>query len=143
MLNKTDGRRPRNRIFKSAAQRLSDVFEPVRAVGLALPGVAAATRYDGAPLLKVGGVFLAGLAMHPSAEPGTLVVRTELEDRDRLIEDAPETYYVTEYHRRHPVVLVRLARIDRDALRDLLSVSYRMAVAKTRRTRRQPTYRSP
>ena len=32
----------------------------------------------------------------------------------------------------HPVVLVRLSRIDRDALRDVLSVSWRLALAKAR-----------
>jgi hypothetical protein len=64
--------------------------------------------------------------MHPSAEPGTLVVRSGLEDRELLLADAPEVYYVTDYYRPHPVVLVRLARIDRDALRDLLRVSWRL-----------------
>ena len=49
-----------------------------------------------------------------------------------FLEDAPDTYYVTEYYRPHPVVLVRLSHLDRDALRDLLSVSWRMAVEKAR-----------
>ena len=110
----------------------ADPFETVRAVGLALPDVEAATKYDGSPLLKAGGSFMAGLATHPSAEPETLVVRVGLEEREWLLEDAPETYYVTDYYRRHPVVLVRLSRIDRDALRDVLSVSWRLAMAKSR-----------
>ena len=99
-------------------------------MGLTLAGVAVATRYDGSPVLKVRGSFMAGLATHPSAEPGTLVARADLEEREWLMEDAPDTYYVTDYYRRHPVVLVRLARIDRDALRDLLSVSRRLTLAK-------------
>ena len=44
-------------------------FEVVRQVGLRLPGVEAATKYDGSPVLKLRGVFLAGLATHRSAEP--------------------------------------------------------------------------
>src|SRR5260370_6457427 len=40
--------------------------------------------------------FMAGLATHRSAEPDTLVVRAGLEDRELLIADAPETYYVTD-----------------------------------------------
>ena len=87
-------------------------FEAVRMVGLALPDVEASTRYDGSPVLKVGGAFMAGLATHRSAEPQTLVVRIGLEERDCLLEDAPETYYLTDYYRSHPVVLVRLSRID-------------------------------
>lgn len=106
-------------------------FTTISAVGLALPGVEALTRYDGSPVLKAGGCFMAGLATHPSAEPGTLVVRIGLEDRALFIEDAPETYYLTEFYRPHPVVLVRLSRIGRDALRDLLSVSWRATMAKT------------
>jgi hypothetical protein len=109
------------------------LFATVRKAGLTLPGVEAATRYDGSPVLKAGGVFMAGLAMHPSAEPGTLVVKMALDDRAVLIEEAPETYYVTDHYRPHPVVLVRLSQVNQDALRDLLSMSWRMAAAKTRR----------
>src|SRR5215212_3710798 len=104
--------------------RTADPFDTVRRVGLTLPRVEAATRYDGATVLKADGCFMAGIATHPSAEPGSLVVRTDLEERDALLEDAPDTYYVTDYYRRHPVVLVRLSRIGQDALHDLLSVSW-------------------
>ena len=118
-------RRPTNRAP-------ADAFETVATVGLALPDVEATTKYDGSPVLKASGSFMAGLAMHRSAEPDTLVVRVTFEERAFLVEDAPETYYVTDYYRRHPVVLVRLARIDREALRDLLSGSWRLALAKAR-----------
>src|SRR5262249_22815089 len=110
----------------------ADPFAEVRSVGLTLPDVEAATRYDGSPVLKVGGCFMAGLATHPSAEPETLVVRCGVDERALLLEDAPETYYVTDYYRKYPLVLVRLSHIDRDALHDLLSVSRRLTLAKTR-----------
>lgn len=108
----------------------ADPFETVRAVGLTLPGVESTTKYDGSPVLKVHGCFMAGLATHRSAEPATLVVRSAFEDREWLLEDAPDTYYVTDYYRGFPIVLVRLSRIDRDALRDLLAVSWRLTQAK-------------
>lgn len=120
----------------------ADAFEMVRAVGLTLPNVEASTKYDGSPALKVGGSFMAGLAMHPSAEPDTLVVRHGLEERERLMEDAPETYYLTDYYRRYPLILARLSRIEPDALRDLLSVSWRLTVAKIRK-RRESGRRDP
>ena len=110
----------------------SDAFERVTAVGLSLPDVEAATKYDGSPVLRVGGAFMAGLATHRSAEPETLVVRMGADDRARLLEDAPDAYYLTDYYRGHPVVLVRLSRVDRDALRDLLSVSWRLTLPKAR-----------
>ena len=118
---------------RQPSQSSATTFATVRTVGLALQGVEAATKYDGSPVLKVGGAFMAGLATHRSAEQGTLVVRSGFEERNWLLADAPETYYVTEYYRKHPVVLVRLSRIDPDALRDLLQVSWRLTLAKGRR----------
>jgi hypothetical protein len=113
-------------------QRPVDTFEAVRAAGLALPDVEATTKYNGSPVLKAGGSFMAGLATHRSAEPGTLVVRVGLAEREWLLDDAPDSYYVTDYYRGHPVVLVRLSRINQDALRDLLRVSWRLTLAKVR-----------
>jgi len=111
-------------------QPRANAFETVKAVGLQLPGVEAATKYDGSPVLKVGGSFMAGIATHPSAEPGTLVVRAGIDEREWLLADAPETYYLTDYYRPYPLVLARLSRIDREALRDLLSVSRRLTLEK-------------
>ena len=107
-----------------------DAFDAVREVGLTLPQVEATTKYDGSPVLKLRGCFLAGLATHPSAEPDTLVVRASFEEREWLLEDAPDTYYLTDYYKPYPLVLVRLARVDRDALHDLLSVSWRLTAMK-------------
>lgn len=99
-------------------------------MALRLPGVEASRKYDGSMVLKAGGTFMAGMATHPSAEPHTLVVRHGLEARDLIIADAPETYYLTDYYRTYPLVLARLAKLDPDALRDLLTVSWRMAKEK-------------
>jgi hypothetical protein len=75
---------------RPAKPKTSDPFEAVRIVGLALPNVEAATRYDGSP------------------KPGTLVVRVGFEERALLLEEAPETYYVTDFYRSNPIVLARL-----------------------------------
>jgi hypothetical protein len=107
-------------------------FDVVRTMGLALPEVEATTNWAGNPVLKVRGCFMAGLASHRSAERGTLVVRCAVDERGWLLDDAPDTYYVTDYYRPYPVVLVRLSRLTQDALRDLLSVSWRMALVKGR-----------
>ena len=112
---------------------MTNPFEAVSSVGLQLPDVELTTKYDGSPVLKVRGTFLAGIAMHPSVEPGTLVVRYDLEEREHLLEDAPDTYYVTDYYRPYPVVLARMSRLDREAVRDLLSVSWRLAAEKVQK----------
>jgi hypothetical protein len=113
-----------------------DIFERVRKAALALPDVEATIRYDGSPVLKAGGVYMAGLASHPSAEPATLVVKIAIEERDAFLEDAPETYYLTDSYRPHPVVLVRLPQIDQAALRDLLSIAWRAIAARSSVRRR-------
>ena len=116
---------------RGTKQTTSGVFDLVRSVGLGLPDVEAVTKYDGSPMLKVAGSFMAGLATHASAEPDTLVVRAGLEEREWLMADAPATYYLTDHYRSYPLILVRLSQVDRDALRDLLSVSRRLTLEKT------------
>jgi hypothetical protein len=48
---------------------------------------------------------------------------------------SPQTYYLTDYYEPHPVILVRAARIDREALRDLLAMARRATVRKADRRR--------
>jgi hypothetical protein len=129
--------------MRSRSKPAGHSFDLVRSVGLDLPDVEAATKYDGSPMLKAGGSFMACVATHPSAEPDTVVVRSGFEEREWLLADAPDTYYLTDYYRRYPLVLVRLSRIDREALRDLLAVSRRLTLEKTRTSgQRQGTRRS-
>jgi hypothetical protein len=106
------------------------LFDTVRAVGLTLPRVEATVRYDGSPVLKLDGCFMAGVATHPSAEPNTLVVRTEIDARTLLLEEAPETYYVTKFYEKYPLVLARLSELHSDALYDLLRASWRLTQQK-------------
>ena len=119
-------------MMRSSPAPRTSVIDTAIALGLTLPGVEAATKYDGTPVLRIGGAFMAGLAMHPSAQANTLVVRVAPDDRDSLVSEAPEAYYLTEYYRPHPVVLVRLSCIGRDALHDLLAVSRRLTLPKGR-----------
>lgn len=46
-----------------------------------------------------------------------------------FLEEAPDTYYVTDSYEKHPIVPVRLSRIDRD----VLAVSRRLTAARTRK----------
>lgn len=117
----------------SRPRRSFDAFRAVVDAAVGLPGVESGTRYDGSPVLRVDGRYLAGLAMHPSAEPNSLVVKTDPDERHWLLEDAPDTYYLPEYYRPYPVVLVRLGRVEQAALRDLLSTSWRLLSRKASR----------
>src|SRR5262245_14142782 len=99
-------------------------FATVRRLGLPLPDVEEGTTY-GTPALKVGGKMFACIASHKSAEPGTLVVRIPFDQRDALIAEDPDLYYLKDHYVGYACVLVRLKRIPDDALRDLLLSGWR------------------
>ena len=111
-------------------------FEAVRALGREFPDLHESTMY-GSPALKLGKRLVACLAIHRSAEPGSLVVRTDFEQRSALLGDDPETYYVTDHYAKHPVVLVRLARVQRDQLRDLLAAARQSVLAHAERSHKK------
>jgi hypothetical protein len=102
------------RMAKSTA-----AFDMVREIGRVLPGVEESTHF-GQPALKIRGIMFACLASHRSAEPGSLVVLVGFPRRQELIDEAPDVYYLTEHYVGHPSVLVRLDKIQQDALRGLL-----------------------
>ena len=110
--------------------RSAVTFDTVRKIGLALPGVTQSTAY-GAVALKVGGKLLACAAVNRSAEPGSLMVRVDLEDRAELLAADPEVYYLTDHYVSYPSVLVRLSRVKPDVLRDLLGMAHKFVTRKT------------
>lgn len=119
-------------------------FEAVREIALGLPDVEESTIH-GAPSLKVRGRLLTCPALHRSAEPNTLAVRIDFDQRAELIAAEPSVYYVTDHYVNNPTVLVRLSRIDPNSLRDLLGMAWRFVSSKKKasgrrvRTQRPPT----
>lgn len=111
-------------------------FDTVRDIGLTLPGVEESTAY-GFPALKVHGKLLAFVPANPSAEPASLAVRVDFDDRAELLAEAPDVYYVTEHYVDYDAVLVRLSRITPDLLRDLLGMAYKFV--SSRGTSRSPS----
>src|SRR5208337_2187751 len=82
-------------------------FDTVRNIGLALPGVEESTAY-GQPALKIHGKLLACVPANRSAEPGSLVIRVDFDDRAELLAADPDVYYVTDHYAGYSAVLVRL-----------------------------------
>ena len=107
------------------------VFGAVRKAARALPRVEEGTTY-GSPALKVDGAMFVCIAIHRSAEPGTLAVRVGFDARDELIAADPATYYLTPHYVNYPVVLVRASRLSQSALKDLLLMAWRFVSAKPR-----------
>jgi hypothetical protein len=99
-------------------------FDIVRKIGLALPDVEESTAY-GSPALKVHGKLLACVPANRSAEPGSLVIRVDLDARAELLAADPNVYYVTKHYVSYDAVLVRLSRVNPDVLRDLLGMAHK------------------
>jgi hypothetical protein len=116
-----------------AAGRVS--FKTVESLARALPDVEVTTTW-GKPTLKVRGKMFVCIASHKSAEPNTLVVMMDFADRDALLADDPDTYYLKEHYVNYPCVLVRLPRVSADALQDLVAGAHRFVSTKTKKNSR-------
>jgi len=104
-------------------------FNTVREIAGALPGVEEGT-IRGSPSIRVRGKLLACLPVHKQAEPDSLAVRIDFDHRAEMLAEAPDIYYVTDHYVPYPMVLVRMSRINRDALRDLLKAGWRFVTAQ-------------
>ena len=99
----------------------------------------------GKPALKVDGKMFACVPSHRSAEPDSLVLRVDFEQRDELLSAEPDIYYITDHYRGYPSVLVRLPRVDASVLKDLIGTAYRFVVREAKAgkaARRAPAGRS-
>jgi hypothetical protein len=103
-------------------------YDTVRQMGLALPGVVEGMSY-GAPALKVKGKKF----VRHREELDSIVLNTTFDRREELMAAAPETYYITDHYLEYELVLVRLSKVQPDALRELLQIAYRLALQNDRR----------
>jgi hypothetical protein len=113
-------------------------FEMARGMALGLDRAEEVSSY-GTPGFKVDGVLFARL--HQSLD--ALVVRMDFEQRAALMEADAETYFITDHYLNYEWVLVRLDRVDPDALRDLLRGAWRAAAADKKKRKVTAARRRP
>ena len=118
------------------ATRRADPFAPVAAIGRTLPDVELTTTW-GQPTLKVRGTMFVCIASHKSSEPDSLVVMMDIADRDVLVAEDPDTYYLKDHYVGYPCVLVRLRAVSPDALRGLVIGAHRYVIAKKKKRKAQ------
>jgi hypothetical protein len=104
-------------------------FADVVKLAASIGKVEESTSY-GTPALKLDGKLIVRL----KEDGDSLVVGTTFEEREEMMAADPETYYITDHYLKYPWVLVRLSRVDPDAMRDLLGRAWRLAAAGARRT---------
>jgi hypothetical protein len=101
-------------------------FDDIREIAHALPGVVDGTSY-GTPALKVGGKLMARL--HQSMD--CVVLRSDLLDREILMQSAPDAFFITDHYRNYPWILVRLGVVEKGVLTDLIERAWRLVASKT------------
>ena len=95
-------------------------FENLRLAAAGLPGIVESTSY-GTPSLHVGRKFLCRVK-----DPATIVLMCPLEEKEMLVEAAPDVYFETDHYRGWPAILVRVERIAPAELRHRLRRAYLM-----------------
>jgi hypothetical protein len=95
-------------------------WEQVREVALAWPGMADSRSY-GTPSLKVHGKFVARLR----EDGATVALRIDvLERQERMVAD-PAAFFITDHYANYPAVVVRLAKVKRRDLAELIEAAWR------------------
>ena len=90
-----------------------------------LAGVEESTSYR-TPALKVRAKLMARLW----EDGATVVLKSEWEDRERLIATWPEVFFLTEHYRNHPYVLMRLAAANRDLMQSAVEAAWKTMAPK-------------
>ncbi len=111
--------------FPTLRRRSGDHLALVRRTLLAFPGVDAEPCH-GRPGFRVLGKYLASLR-----EDGeTLVVKCGDDERDHRLSSAPEHFFVTEHYHGYPAVLIDLATVDFESLREVFERAWRLNAPK-------------
>jgi hypothetical protein len=60
-----------------------------------------------------------------------MVLRSDLLDREILMQSAPDAFFITDHYRDYPWILVRLAVVEKSALPDLIERAWRLVASKS------------
>lgn len=101
-------------------------FDDVTHIATRLPGVTVGTSY-GTPALRVGRRFMARLW-----EDGEVLVLKPVGDIEQrfLMETRPGVFFKTPHYEGYDAILIHLAAVDEETLRDLLQQCWRRLATK-------------
>ena len=109
----------------SPGSRLQPAFEKLLSAAAGLPEVVEATSY-GTPALMVRRKFLSRVK-----DADTVVLMCPVEEKEMLVEAAPDVYFETDHYRGWPAILVRIHRIEPAELRHRLRRAFLLQAPKT------------
>ena len=96
--------------------------EDLRAIALSLPGTEERPGYGKRPSWKVRGKGFVGIWKDESSV--TLMVES-IAEKEALLAEDPDKFFTTDHYGDSPRLLVRLAAVDVDELRELVTESWR------------------
>ena len=97
--------------------------DDVREIALALPEVTEDQWYR-TPAYRVAGKGF--LRLRTEAEGGLVVFVADLGEKEALLAANPQAYFTTPHYDGYPIILVNLAAVDLDELRELIIESWRI-----------------
>jgi len=104
------------------------LFLAAFALATRFPGVEVSTS-QGTPALTLDGRLLARLRLEAE---GWLITRCDLQERARLLEEAPQAFHVNEHCVDYPMVLIDLAAVQHDTLAAVLERAWRSSASAAR-----------
>jgi hypothetical protein len=100
-------------------------FETVREIAGELPGAVESTSY-GTPAFKVGKCLF--VRQHQDGE--SLVIKIDPAHRSMRMKADPEIFYITDHYLNYPYMLVRLSKVAREDLRELIEDAWEQCAAQ-------------
>lgn len=121
--------------FSRRKPRPTTAFEKVRRAAAGLSDVTEGMSW-GVPALKVRGTMFVCTAVNRAVEPNTVVARLSFVDRDWLLTQNPDVYYLKPHYLNYPCVLARLDRIRPKDLRELVVNAREFVLSIKRKSRK-------
>ena len=100
-------------------------LKTLRKIALAFPGVEEGQSF-GTPAFRVRKKLMARVR----EDDVNLVVKSDWEERENLIEADPEVFHITEHYANYEYVLVRLPIMQSDTLESVLKGAWRRQASK-------------
>ena len=98
---------------------MAATWDDVKRIGLELPEVEVGTWNNG-PALKVRGKSFCRLR----DDEQDIVLMVDMLEREALMQSEPEMFHITPHYKDYPAMLVRLATVDPEMLREQIIESW-------------------
>jgi hypothetical protein len=107
------------------SEKAGVTFDDVREIALELPEVREGITH-GSPSFYLGKKFMGVLGDNNDI----LIMKSAIVERDLLVQFEPEKYFITDHYVPFDYVLVRMANVDKDEIRDLFHKAWRRLALK-------------